>query len=319
MAGLGVTRGFWLLALAAGYAPVAAAQGATHVIVVTGLSAEPRFAKVFSTAAATIVDAARTQWHVADSNLVYLSEDPAADAKRMTGKATKETIALSVTSLTKRIRSGDLVLVVLIGHGSGELAASAVNVPGPDPTAADYASWLDMLKPATIVFVNAATGSGDFAKILAAPNRVIVTATKTGMEKNESMFASVFSLGLTGTDADANKDGRVSVAEAFAFTKTQIAKAYESSNRLLTEHAVLADSSGIASRVAFGGTASSADPRVTALIGERRILESSLDSLRRIKPTMDSTAYSHELERLLVQLATKTQAINALQKGGGKP
>ena len=172
---------------------------------------------------------------------MYLSEDPTADSKRMTGKATKESVAQSFTSLAKRIRSGDLVLVVLIGHGSGEFAASAVNIPGPDPTAADYATWLGMLKPATIVFVNAATGSGDFAKILAAPNRVIVTATKTAMERNESMFASVFALGLTGTDADANKDGRISVAEAFAFTKTQIAKAYESSNRLLTEHAQLID------------------------------------------------------------------------------
>jgi len=314
-----VRSGYWLLALAAGYSPTVAAQGgATHVLVVTGLSAEPRFATMWSAAAATIVDAAHTQWHVADSNLAYLSEDPAADPRRMTGKSTKEMIAKVFTSIAARVHPGDLVLVVLMGHGSGELAASAVNVPGPDPTAIDYANWIAPLKPATVVFVNAATGSGDFAKILAGPNRVIVTATKTGMEKNESMFASVFALGLTGTDADADKDGRISIAEAFAFTKAQVAKAYEASNRLLTEHAVLADSSGIASRIAFGGTASSADPRVTALMGERRVLESSVDSLRRIKATMDSTVYSRELERLLVLVATKTQAIKALQ-GGGKP
>ena len=61
--------------------------GATHVVIVTGLSGEAHFAKMFATAAGTIVDAARTRWHVADSNIVYLSEDPALDPKRMTGKA----------------------------------------------------------------------------------------------------------------------------------------------------------------------------------------------------------------------------------------
>jgi hypothetical protein len=289
--------------------------GTTHVLIVTGLSAEPRFARMFATAAGAIDDAAHTQWHVADSNIVYLSEDPAADARRMTGKATMTAIADAFATLARRIRAGDVVLVFLLGHGSGEMEASAVNIPGPDPTAADYARWLVPLDRATVVFVNASTGSGDFAKVLAGPNRVIVTATKTGMEKNESIFAGYFAAGLTGTDADADKDGRVSVLEAFNYARMQVVKVYESTNRMLTEHAVLADSSGIASRIAFGGDAATDDPRVIALLGERRVLEASVDSLRRIKLTMDSTVYTGELERLLLQLAAKTQEINALHAG----
>ena len=312
-----IARAMLFLALA----PVAVAAqqgGATHVLLVTGLSAEPRFAKLFAAAAGEIFDAAHTRWHVADSNLAYLSEDPAADPARMTGKATREGIADAFKSLSRRAHPGDIVLIMLIGHGSGEMAASAVNVPGPDPTAADYAAWLDPLRQSWVVFVNAATGSGDFARILAGPNRVIVTATKTGMEKNESIFAGYFAAGLAGTEADADKDGRISIAEAFNYARIQVAKAYETTNRLLTEHAVLADTSGIASRIVFGGDATSADPRIAALIGERRVLESSVDSLRRIKMTMDSMAYSHELERLLLLLAARTQAIKALQ-GGAKP
>lgn len=290
--------------------------GATHVLLVTGLSGEPQFAKIFAAAAGAIHDAARTQWHVADSDLVYLSEDPAADPGRMTGKATKESIAGAFAVLARRVRPGDVVLVFLAGHGSGEMEASVVNVPGPRPTASDYASWLAPLNRAVVVFVNAATGSGDFARVLAGPNRVIVTATKTGMERNESIFAGYFAAGLTGTEADADKDGRISIAEAFNYAKVQVAREYERTNRMLTEHAVLADSSGIASRVAFGGDATSADPRVTTLMGEQRVLLASVDSLRRVKATMDSTAYSHELERLLLLVAAKTQAIKALQPGG---
>jgi hypothetical protein len=299
-------------------APIAASAqgGTTHVLLVTGLSGEPQFAKQFAAAAGAIYDAAHAQWHVADSDLVYLSENPAADPKRMTGNATKENIAAAFMSLAQRVRAGDVVLVFLDGHGSGEMDASVVNVPGPRPTARDYANWLALLNRAAVVFVNAATGSGDFATLLAGPNRVIVTATKTGMERNESIFAGYFATGLTGTEADADKDGRVSIAEAFNYAKAQVAKEYETSNRMLTEHAVLADSSGIASRIAFGGNATSADPRIIALMGEQRVLLASVDSLRRVKATMDSTAYSHELERLLLLVAAKTQAIKALQSGG---
>jgi len=290
--------------------------GATHVLIVTGLSAEPRFVKVFGSAAASIYDAARTQWHVADSDLVYLAEDPALDAKRMSGKATRESVGNAFATLARRTHPGDVVLIFLLGHGSGEMAGSSVNLPGPDPTSADYAQWLAPLSRASVIFVNASSASGDFVALLAAPNRVIVTATKTAVERNESIFGGYFATGLTGQAADANKDGRVSVVEAFNYARTEVARAYESSNRMLTEHAVLADTSGMASRIAFGGESASADPRVIALVGERRVLEGQVDSLRRMKATMDSTMYESQLERLLLQIAAKTAAIRGLQPGG---
>jgi hypothetical protein len=293
-------RGLLCVLMIAAPASGATAQqgGATYVLLITGLSAEPRFARSFGAAAGSIYDAAREQWHVADSNLAYLAEDPAADPKRISGKATKAIVEQVFASLARRVRPGDVVLIFLLGHGSGEMAASAVNLPGPDPTAADYADWLAPLARATVVFVNASSASGDFAPLLAGPNRVIVTATRTAIERNESIFAVYFAKGLTGTEADADKDGRVSIVEAFDYAREQVAKAYEST-----------------ARVAFGGDATSADPRVSALMGERRVLEASVDSLRRLKTTMASTAYSHELERLLLQVAAKTRAIKALQSG----
>lgn len=289
--------------------------GASHVLIITGLSAEPRFAKAFADAAGEIYDAAHRAWHVADSDLVYLAENRAVDPGRVTGLATKATVGQAFETLARRVHPGDVVLVFLLGHGSGEMAASAVNLPGPDPTAADYASWLAPLGRATVVFVNASSASGDFAAVLAGPNRAIVTATRTAMERNESVFASWFAKALTGTEADADKDGRVSIVEAFTWARDQVVKVYESTNRLQTEHAMLVDSGGVAGRIAFGGDAASSDPRVMALVGERRVLESLIDSLRRLKPTMDSTAYEQSLEKLLLQIAAKTQAIKALQAG----
>ncbi|MDQ8173926.1 MAG: hypothetical protein P3B76_14690, partial [Gemmatimonadota bacterium] len=125
-----------------------------------------------------------------------------------------------------------------------------------------------------------------------------------------------FFAGALGMDAaDADKDGRLSVFEVFRYTRTEVGKVYTSSNRMQTEHALVSDSL-LATRVTFGATAASADPRLAALIAERQALESAVASLRAKKSTMTSEAYDAELERLLLALAEKTQAIRAA--GGGK-
>ena len=285
--------------------------GATHVLLVTGLAGEPRFATSFHAAAALIYDAAKQRWGVADSSLRWLAEDPALDPARIAGRSTREGVAEAFAGLARRSVPGDLILVVLIGHGSGEGADSRLNLPGPDATAADFATWLKLLPGRTIAVVNAASGSGDFIPVLTGPGRAVVTATKSAMERNETLFADYFARALSSEEADADKDGRVTLLEAFTWSKRETGRAYERTNRLATEHAQLGDSA-LAATIAFGVSGVPGDPRVAGLVSERRALEGQVDALRRRKAGMDSTAYGRELERLLLEIATKTAAINAI-------
>lgn len=302
-----------LLLLSAGPAAGLSAQagGATHVLLVTGLAGEPRFATAFHAAAASIYDAAKQRWGVADSSLRYLAEDPALDPARIAGRSTREGLAAAFAALARQSARGDVILVLLIGHGSGEGAESRVNLPGPDATAADYATWLKPLEGRTVAIVNASSGSGDFLPVLTGPGRVVVTATKSAVERNESLFAGYFAQALTGDAADADKDGRVTLLEAFTWSRRETGRAYERSNRLATEHPQLGDSA-LAATIAFGVATAPADPRVAGLVAERRALEGQVDALRRRKAGMDSTAYGRELERLLLEIATRTAAINAI-------
>ena len=295
------------LALLASATPAIADAQRVHVVVVSGLSGEPRFRARFEQVAGMLADTARVRWGVADSSLILLGEDSAAAPRRMR-RATRDEIAQSFVRLSRRVSPGDVVLVFVNGHGSGEGAGSRVSLPGPDATAADFAGWLAGFARQTVVFVNAASGSGDFVGALAKPGRVVVTATRTAIERNETSFAVPFVRALTGSEADADKDGRVSVLEAFTFAKKEVARAYESDNRMLTEHAVLSDSA-LARTVAFGGSRPSDDPRVAALVAERQALESQVAALRARKDSMDAAAYERELERLLLQIAAKTRAI----------
>ena len=293
----------------------AACAQRVHVLIVTGLAGEPQYRDPFLHAAATLADSARVRWGVPDSSVVVLGEDPAADPRHITGRSTREEVAQAFLRLSRRVAPGDVLLVFLNGHGAGEGISSRVNLPGPDPTAADYATWITGFSRQTVVFVNAASGSGDFVPVLAGKGRVIVTASRTGLERNESIFAGPFVRGLTGTEADADKDGRVSVFEAFDFSRREVARTYEESKKMLTEHAVLSDSA-LARTVTFGPSRATTDPRVAALIAERQALESRVAALRDRKTTMDSTSYDRELERLLLLIAEKSQAVRA---AAGKP
>ncbi len=312
--------------------PPLGAQGApVHLLVISGLGGEPAYSRAFQSAAAGILDAARS-WGVPDSSRIWLAEDPARDPARISGRSSREAVAAAFGQLARRAQAGDVVLVVLIGHGSGEGADSRVNLPGPDPVAADYERWLRPLAAATVVFVNTASASGDFLPVLSGPGRIVVTSTRSATERNESVFATHFARGLSSGEADADKDGRVSVLEAYAYARTEVRRAYESDNRMLTEHAQMDDDGDgtgstdpgareggdglLARQVAFGGAPASSDPRVAALMAERRALESQVTALRGRRALTDSTSYERELERLLLLIAEKTQAIRALERGG---
>jgi len=300
------------MAIATPWSTVAAQR--THVLVVAGLSGAPNFKSAFNEAIRATRTTARERWAVADSSFIALTEDSLPSAFSQ-GQSTKGNIAAAFLRLSKRVSPGDVLLVMLLGHGSGEGPGSKLNLPGPDATAAEYASWIAPFAQQQVVFVNAATGSGDFVPVLAKNGRVVITATRTALERNESEFLGVFTRALSSDEADADKDGRLSVLEAFRYARTEVAKSYERTNRLLTEHAVISDSLA-AGRISFGGKATASSPRVAALIAERQALESEVAALRGRKATMAADAYERELERLLVAIAEKTQAIKAA--GGDK-
>jgi hypothetical protein len=304
-----------LAALLVGNARAAEAQ-ATHVLIITGLSGEPRFAQRFESAARAVYDVAKNTWKVADSSLIWLAEDPARDRQRIRARSVREEVGEAFLALSRRVGPGDVVVVLLMGHGSGERENSRVNLPGPDPTAGDYATWISGFARQDVVFVNASSGSGDFIDVLKGPGRVVLTATRSALERNESVFSDHFAKGLASGDADADKDGRISVLEAFRYAMREVERAYETAGTLRTERGLLSDST-LATRVSFGPPAAGADdPRVRALVAERVALEEQLAALRGRKATMSETQYEDALERLLVLIAEKSAEIRA---AGGQP
>ncbi len=311
------------------------AQPGSHLLVVVGLGGDLENADRFHQWASTIVDAARGRYGLSADSVVYLGEDPARDPKRIGGSSTREAIAAAVDRMARAARPGDTVFIVLIGHGASATGGARFNLRGPDLTAAEYATLLNRFAAQTVIFANTASSSGGFVQALSGRNRVVITATTTDGEKNQTRFGEFFAEGFSADGADGDKDGRVSLLEAFNWARTRVADSYKRDGQLLTEHALLDDNGdgkgaaapgqpggdGALARTLFMSAASAAraipdqaDPELRALVARRDALEARIAALRAAKDKTDPKTYETDLEQLLIDLARVNRSIKEKQK-----
>lgn len=130
--------------------------------------------------------------------------------------------------------------LVLIGHGTFDGESAKFNLLGPDLTAADLAEWLKPYQRSLAV-INCASSSSPFVNRLSGPNRVVITATKSGYEQNYARFGDYISAAVVDPAADLDKDGQTSLLEAFLSASGRVAEFYEQEARLATETAILDD------------------------------------------------------------------------------
>jgi hypothetical protein len=302
------------------------------MLIVTGASGEPRFAQEFHALAMSMVAVATTRFEIPDSEITYLAEQTTADPKAIKGRSTRDAVSQAFDQIAARASGGDAVFILLIGHGSSDGDVSRFNVPGQDMTDADFRAQLNKLSGQVVAFINASSASGDFVKALSGKNRVIVTATKSGFERNETLFAGHFVGAYAKDGADADKDGRVSVLEAFTYARREVQREYETTNRLQTEHAMLDDDGDGAGRADPGArgpdgmvaskfflqpvagvtAAAAADPKVAELLATQSRLQSQLDTLRLAKGVMPEAEYDKKLEDLLIRISENASNLRTL-------
>ena len=149
----------------------------------------------------------------------------------------------------------------------------------------------------------------------------MIAATASPAQRYDTVFPRFFSAAVGDPAADADKDGRVSVWEAFMSASAQVRRWYQQEGRLATERAVLDDSGDgiggdadrpgddgrLAASLYFGaGVARPAaldNPALAPLVARREALEAEVAALRERKDTLPEAEYAQELERLLVELA----------------
>lgn len=137
-------------------------------------------------------------------------------------------------------QSAAALWLVFIGHGTYDGRVAKFNLRGPDVSANELAEWLrPFSRP--LVIINTASSSAPFLSVLSGPNRVIVTATKSGFEQNYTRFGGYLAEAIAEPKADLDKDGQTSLLEAFLAASARVTEFYAAEGRLATEHALLDD------------------------------------------------------------------------------
>ncbi len=312
-----MTRALLLLAIFAFALP---ARAATYIVIVAGLGGEPDYEQRFTAAAN-------------DLDRIFRAEGPSAHVTTLTGpQSTAAQLRDALTGVAYDAHPDDDFVLILIGHGSFDGVEYKFNLVGPDLSAADIAGLCDRISARRQLIVDTTSASGGAIAALARPGRAVIAATKSGTEKNATVFARYWVEALQDPAVDTDKSDSISAMEAFTYATKKTAAFYESQKRLATEHAVFNDTgAGAPVREAgegqgellsrftllrLGSSQEAANnPAMRALLEQKDTLEQTIDTLKYQKAAMDPADYKKQLTDTLVALA-KVQ--DELDRGAAK-
>lgn len=281
-----------------------AASAALYITLVQGLGGMPEYAARFDTQRQQIASASRAMG--GEDNLrIFHGED-----------ATRDKLQAHFDSLARQMTDEDRLLIYLIGHGSFDGENYKFNIPGPDLDTEDFSGILDSLPGGPHVLINTSSTSGALLEPLAGDNRILVTATRNGNERNATEFGTWLARGLVNEEADLNKNGFISVQEAFDFAQRQVADFYASTERLATEHPQLqGDGAGRFNIARLGEAPTTSDnEELNALLEERLAIDEEIETLQLRRGELSASEYNQQLRALILESASLSEQIEALRE-----
>jgi hypothetical protein len=290
-------------------------RAAGYYVIVAGLGGEPDYEQRFTAAA-----------H--DLDRIFKSARPNAHVYTLTGaRATASQFTDAMNDVARNAKPDDDFTLILIGHGSFDGVDYKFNFVGPDLTGAQIAALCNQVPSRRQLIVDTTSASGGAIEAFERPGRAVIAATKSGTEKNATVFARYWVDALQDPSTDTDKSGSISALEAFTYATRKTAAFYDSQKRLATEHAVFNDvGSGQPVRepgegqgrfmstftiLRLGSSQQAAnDPAKRALLDKKEQLEQKIDTLKFQKPAMDPDDYKKQLTEALVELAKVQQELD---------
>jgi len=310
-------------------------QSASYALIVSSASGNAEFKEKFLNWSSQMVQLLKDDMRIPRENIILLTEDPAKNSTLVNGKATKPELTKAFDGLVAKVPPDGRLLVMLIGHGSFDGVDYKFNLVGPDATGAEFKTWLDRFDKRQVVLVCATPCSGVLTKTLSRNGRVIITATKSEFENNDTIFGQFFVEAFKNNAADADKNSEVSMLEAYLYAAQRVDSWYKEQGRLATEHPLLEDSGNakgvsrpspangeglLAAKIslqppsATPSTSDAASSELLALGAEKQRLEGVIQDLKYKKASVPEAEYNKQMESLLIQLARTNQKMNAARK-----
>jgi hypothetical protein len=296
-----------------------------YALIVTGATGGALYAAQYQEWTDTLTRTLTNTLKFDPSHVIALSESENPERA-----STATNLRRHLTSLRRALGRDDLLLVMLMGHGTFDGVDAKFNLVGPDMESAEWAALLRGM-PAQLVIVNSAPASFPFLERLSGPRRIVISATDTVAQQFDTVFPEHFIAGLADPSADIDKNGRISVWEAFTFAGSAVRRYYQQRGQLATERPLLDDNGdgigrepagqgndgSLSSRTYFDEPSPDAAPTDEVLLNllqKRAALEVEVDDLKLKKTFMQPAEYEAEFERLMIELAKISRDVRQRRK-----
>jgi hypothetical protein len=300
--------------------PVAAEE--RWAFVLSGASGGPKYAEQMRDWRAGLQSALVDRYGFkADKIRVFVDETVKAGEA---GNA--ENVRKAFADVRKQLNREDVLLVILLGHGTYDGDVAKFNLVGPDLTAADWSTLLTGV-PGRLVVVNTTEASFPFLERLSGPNRVVITATDSAAQKYATVFPDYFVKAMSEASSDLDKNGRTSIFEIFSAASAAVKQHYQQRGQLTTERALFDDNGdgvgreaeapgpdGALARLLYLDAelpAAANNPELAALLRRRRELEGEAEALKLKKGSMAAPTWEAEYEKLMIELAKVSRDIRS--------
>ena len=279
------------------------AQAELYVTIVQGLGGEPRFEEQFHEQSRIIAEesAALTD---DDKIMLFTGED-----------ATRDNLLQHFSSISSQMTDADRAAVYLIGHGSFDGEEYKFNISGLDISTADIVNIMSGFPGENHFMLNTSSTSGALLEPLENENRILITATRSGNERNATYFGQYFVEALNNEAADLNKNNSISVQEAFDYAQRQVADYFESQGQLATEHSEIRGDGAAQfnlARINPTEIAPDAPPEVADLQAQSDAINRQIEDLQLRRNELGNQEYLQQLQELILESARINEEIEQL-------
>jgi hypothetical protein len=294
-------------------------------IILSGASGGPKYAESMKSWRTALTSALVDRYGFAKDKVRVFVDETVKPGEQ----GTAVNVRAAIAEVKKQLTRDDVLIIVLLGHGTYDGDAAKFNLVGPDLTASDWSTLLTGIA-AKLVIVNTTEASFPFLEKLSGSNRVVITATDSAAQKYATVFPEYFAKALGEASTDLDKNGRTSIFEVFAAASLSVKQHYEQRGQLTTERALIDDNGdgvgreseapgpdGALARTLYldgEDPAVANNPELAELTRRRRELEAQAEALKLKKESMSGVQWEAEYEKLMVELAKISREIREKTK-----
>ena len=232
--------------------------------------------------------------------------------------ADRDAVKTALDAIAGRSSADDTLIFLYVGHGSYDEEHFKFNVPGKDFTAIELNDWLEAMPAEHQLIVVTGSSSGAIQLVLEKEGRTVMTGTRSGGQRNTTMFGAYFTAEFGEDAADVDKDQRITAVEAFRYAEAGVLQHYETEAEMSPENPLSKGPEPVMvlahlTPATFEDLAT-VDTARSHLYTEREALELDIMALQDRKDSFSQEAYYAELQKLLLELAMVEQQLIAAEE-----